>query len=255
MIYITYLTVLDIVADSRKIDKGYIVKNMTELPETSPSGKNAVGRPAVAVLSTERIAEAALEMIDGGRDFSMRSLARSLKVSAPSLYYHVQNKSELANLIRNLLISRQSIPPLPLEDWVEEVRAMVRSIWEAYSSHPRLVVLLMDSPLSSTAATAIYDRMAQALRKAGLDDYSTAIALEVLDGFALGNGLGHVRPSDSWGDTEPGSALDDVVGAWNRRPGAMKVAFEVGLNALLSQIKSGGMFSGDTPATDAMAGK
>ena len=89
MICITYLTVLDIVTDSRKIDKGYIVKTMTELPETASSGRNAVGRPAVAVLSTERIAEAALEMIDGGRDFSMRSLARSLEVSTPSLYYHV----------------------------------------------------------------------------------------------------------------------------------------------------------------------
>lgn len=255
MICITYLTVLDIVTDSRKIDKGYIVKTMTELPETASSGRNAVGRPAVAVLSTERIAEAALEMIDGGRDFSMRSLARSLEVSTPSLYYHVQNKNELANLIRNLLISRQSIPPSPIEDWVEEVRALVTTIWEAYSSHPRLVVLLMDSPLSSTAATAIYDRIAKALRKAGLDDYSAAIALEVLDGFALGNGLGHVRSADSWGDTEPGSALHDVIGAWNQRPGAMKVAFEVGLNALLNQIRSGGMFSGVVPGGDTIAGK
>lgn len=219
-----------------------MVRTMTGESKSPATRGNSVGRPSVNVLSAERIADAALAMIDGGKDFSMRSLAKTLKVSTPSLYYHVRNKDELANLIRDLLISRQSIPATPSDDWVEEARMLVRKIWEAYSTHPRLVVLLMDSPLTSHSVTAVYERLAHSLQRAGLESDHVALAMEILDGFALGNGLGHVRAPDSWGETEPGSALTESIAAWNQLRHPLSMAFDIGLDALLDQIRSGAMF-------------
>ena len=52
-----------------------------------------MGRPPVPLLSTDRIAGAALELVNATGGFTIPELARALKVSPSSLYNHVSGLS------------------------------------------------------------------------------------------------------------------------------------------------------------------
>ena len=69
-------------------------------------------RPRTPILSVDRIADAAIELVDEGAGFGVNALARRLGVTASSLYNHISGRDEIIELMRARLAT-QSIPDVP----------------------------------------------------------------------------------------------------------------------------------------------
>lgn len=196
-----------------------------------------MGRPTTALLSSESIARAALDLIDDGRDPTMRAIAARLSVSAPSLYYHVKNKDGVVNLIRDLLV--RDAPSIP-EDahWRDVAEAVFRDVYHLYATRPRLAVLFAQTPISSTGVLDIYQHLAEAIMAAGVDARDTAVVLEMLDSYAIGLGVEHAAPSTVWEVTDLDSPLARAAAAWPEPSARLDEAFERGLRLILDHVES-----------------
>lgn len=197
-----------------------------------------MGRPSVARLSVARIVDEALALIDSGDAFSMRALGKRLDVAAPSLYYHVGGLDHLIDLIRDRMVE-DAPPPAPDPDrpWRAELEAILRAMRAGYAAHPRLVALLVGTPITSENVLGVYERMAAALRGAGFEPAAVSIYLEMLDSFALGIALERAAPAEVWRTSAETGALAAASGAWADADARLDAAFEVGIRALLDAIE------------------
>ena len=80
-------------------------------------------RPRTPLLSTERIADAAMELVDAGSPFGVNAIARRLGVTPSSLYNHVSGRDEIIELMRGRL--GEQYMPLAIDDDVLEVVAIL----------------------------------------------------------------------------------------------------------------------------------
>ncbi|HEY4752016.1 MAG TPA: TetR family transcriptional regulator, partial [Candidatus Limnocylindrales bacterium] len=81
------------------------------------------GAPAREPMTPERIADAALSIIDsGGLDgLTVRSLAQALGVGTMTLYWYVRDKDEVLDLVADRLLAGVT-PPTPMGDWKAAIR-------------------------------------------------------------------------------------------------------------------------------------
>jgi AcrR family transcriptional regulator len=89
-------------------------------------------------LSRQRIVRAAIELLDaeGEQRFSMRRLATELGVTPMSVYWYVDNKSELLELALDEALGEMSVPPLPEDgDWRAHLRVMAQEYRAFYRRH------------------------------------------------------------------------------------------------------------------------
>jgi TetR/AcrR family tetracycline transcriptional repressor len=98
-----------------------------------PTAQPAVERSPV---TREAIVGAALDLLtDGGLDaVSFRRIAGRLGVAAPTLYWHVDNKRHLMDLMAEELLDRtgaSSSPPRPGQPWWDWLRAHATGMFEA----------------------------------------------------------------------------------------------------------------------------
>lgn len=96
-----------------------------------------MARPTTPLLSTDRIRDAALELIDtdGLAALSMRNLAGRLGVQAASLYSHFPNKDAVLDAVANLL-TRQVDTSGFAESWQHGLMVWGRSYRAALQAHP-----------------------------------------------------------------------------------------------------------------------
>lgn len=69
-----------------------------------------MGRPSTPILSTDRIATAALDLVNSTGGFTIPGLARRLKVSPSSLYNHVAGREQIVELLRERAMSEVNLP-------------------------------------------------------------------------------------------------------------------------------------------------
>ncbi|SDC26881.1 TetR/AcrR family transcriptional regulator [Actinokineospora iranica] len=104
-------------------------------------------RPSTPILSRPRIRAAALDMIDreGLAGLSMRKLATTLGVQAPSLYTHYGTKDELLQDIADDIMAAVDVSDFA-RDWASGLRTWARSYRAALAAHPNMVPLLATGP-------------------------------------------------------------------------------------------------------------
>ena len=91
----------------------------------------------MADLNAERIADAALELVDekGVQAFTLRGVARRLNVTPMALYHHVKDKEELAALVVDAVV--MSVPrDEETGDWKEDLWLMARWMRAYTLKHP-----------------------------------------------------------------------------------------------------------------------
>jgi AcrR family transcriptional regulator len=90
-----------------------------------------------AELTTDRIAAAALKVVDEGgvSAFTMRAVAEALGVTPMALYHHVADKAALAALVIDAA-AREAPFPNPTGDWREDLMAMARWSRRTTLAHP-----------------------------------------------------------------------------------------------------------------------
>lgn len=190
-----------------------------------------MGRPKVAILSEDRIASAAMELVSATGGFTIPELARRLGVSPSSLYNHVTGREQIVELLRGKAMSAVELPD-PDGHWIDVVAAIARSYRDSYARYPRLIPLLTAYPVSSTHAVSMYNALAAALSGAGFGAADTLRVITLIDSFVLGSALDAAAPAAPWGSSEdvgPQLAAALAAAAQDRA----EDAFEFGLAVLL----------------------
>ncbi len=161
-----------------------------------PRPRKAVSR---APLSRERIAAAALELMDrkGLEGCTMRALGTKLKVEAMSLYHHFPNQEALLDAVMELLVAEIEIPAAG--PWTDRLRRAAWSHRATALRHPHAWPLLVTRPYATPRLLKYCDDLCGIVLAAGLDAEASAGLFRMLGHFmdgallytALGPGRAH----------------------------------------------------------------
>ena len=194
-----------------------------------------MGRPPVALLSTDRIASAAMDLVNTTGGFTIPELARRLKVSPSSLYNHVSGREQIVELLRELAMSEVVLPADDAErPWTDTVAEIMRSYRRSYARYPRLIPLLTTHAVNSSHAFTMYNALATTLSRAGFSDADTLRVITLMDCFVLGSALDLAAPVEPWeSGAEVGPELAAALATGGPKPGRADDAFEFGLAVVL----------------------
>lgn len=196
-----------------------------------------------AALTPERIATAALALLDEGPDetvLTMRSLAARLGVQAPSLYAHVRGVDEIHDLVHALINS--TIDVSVVEGTVDptSLAELGRRYREAYRSHRVAASIIVSRSVNRDHALRVYEAIASFLIRFGVPDGEVMPLMALFDNLVLGSA---VEPF------EAGFASAPHVGATGHpylaraldaadRETVDDVAFEWGLSVYLDLMRA-----------------
>lgn len=194
-----------------------------------------MGRPSTPILSTDRIATAALDLVNTTGGFTIPGLARKLKVSPSSLYNHVAGREQIVELLRERAMSEVSLPDLDADrPWADVVADIMRSYRRSFARYPRLIPLLTIHAVNSPQALRMYNALAVILRRAGFSAADSLRIITLIDNYVLGSALDLAAPDEPWeSGTEVGPELAAALATGAPKPSRADDAFEFGLIVLL----------------------
>jgi AcrR family transcriptional regulator len=189
----------------------------------------------VALLSTDRIASAAMDLVNATGGFTIPELARRLKVSPSSLYNHVSGREQIVELLRE---QAMSAVVLPADDrdrpWTETVAEIMRTYRRSYARYPRLIPLLTTHAVNSSHAFTMYNALATTLNRAGFSADDTLRVITLMDCFVLGSALDLAAPVEPWeSGADVGPELAAALATGGPKPARADDAFEFGLDVVL----------------------
>ncbi|WP_299558005.1 TetR/AcrR family transcriptional regulator C-terminal domain-containing protein [uncultured Mycolicibacterium sp.] len=202
-----------------------------------------MGRPSVPILSPERIADAALDLVCATGGFTIPELARRLGVSPSSLYNHVSGREEIVELLREKAMSEVSLPDIHADrPWTDIVADIMRSYRRSFARYPRLIPLLTLYAVNSRQAFTMYNALAETLqRRAGYSPADTLRIITMFDNYVLGSALDLAAPEQPWQtNTYVGPAMAAALATGGAKPDRADDAFEFGLAVLLRGLVQGG---------------
>lgn len=138
-------------------------------------------------LSRERIAEAALALVDrdGADALTMRRVAAELGSQPMSLYRHVDGREGLLDALFEAFISRMKPIDRSLP-WEDRLRAFAREARAAALDHPQAFRLVAHRPARSATVLERSDALVAAMHDAGLAADRAVSAMRLLGSFILG---------------------------------------------------------------------
>lgn len=193
------------------------------------------GRPRRAVLDRERIAEAALAIVDETGDFTLPEVARRLGVQTASIYHYVDGRAGVIELLRVRIGALIDPAPLALRPAEDALRAFFRSYRDVFAAHPRVLPLLATSTVRSPEATRAYERLAALLLEIGVPGGDVMAVLTAVENFILGSALDLAGPEVMW-EIPEGVEAPHLSEALAAQPAGIRRAdraFELGLDILL----------------------
>lgn len=156
-------------------------------PRRAPSERRAAGRARVA-LSTERIVDAAVAILDeGGPDaLTFRRLAGELGVGVASLYWHVDDKEDLLMLCFEHVLEadRAPIEPGPgAGDWKRDIREQLLGYFDLSERHPWIAAIAPGVTADGfSVAVRVLGLTGERIRSLGFDDVRTFYLASALFG-------------------------------------------------------------------------
>lgn len=200
------------------------------------SGHN-MARPSSPILSRQKIALAAIEMIDEGNELKIQPLAQKLGVSLSSLYHHVDGREGIVHAMREVLSSQYEFDAPSGLGWRDTLKAGVHALWRLYSDHPRVMIHLLGVTIEEPGTLALYESLITTLKHAGVPRGELLTTLEVLDAFAFGAALDALSPtrifSPDGSQSEMGELLDEHPSGSKRN----QLLYERGLEIILTGIE------------------
>lgn len=196
-------------------------------------------------LSTERIVEAAIELVDheGLDALSMRRLGAALGVEAMSLYRHFPSKAVLLEAVVGRLLAELLLPVPGVVPWQDSFRALARDYRQLLLRHPNTIPLLATLQLSNPGALGAAGAVMALLRDAGFDARTAFHVLATAQSYVIGfayweAGTAGMRGSEPPPFLMPAGADPYIVENWNEISGAdCAVAFEFGLDTFVAGLE------------------
>lgn len=127
-----------------------------------------MARPSTPLLSRELIRDAALALIDadGLQAFSMRRLATTLGVTAPSLYSHYATREQVLDDVVDLVVADVDTTAFA-RGWRTGVLTWARSYRAALAAHPHIAPLVASGAQHREQFLAMADAVHAGLLAAG----------------------------------------------------------------------------------------
>jgi TetR/AcrR family transcriptional regulator, tetracycline repressor protein len=214
--------------------------------------------PARAPVSRDTIVAAAMDLLnEGGLELvSFRRIAARLQVSAPTLYWHVENKRQLMDLMAEEIVRRTRREPLepgPGEPWWAWLRTHAQQMFDTLVETRDAPRVLAGNRPSPEAFPAI-ERTLRVLVDAGLTPGDAQQALFAIGAYVIGSATewqaeaeratAHASP----GPAGEGAAADRAA-EMARRPGLVaalaelrdqphRATFEYGLDVIIDGLRA-----------------
>lgn len=201
-----------------------------------------MARPKTPLLSTAKIAEAALKVIDeqGEHAYTLGNVARVLNVKTSSLYNHIKSKEELTELVRALVVRPINSSYFLELPWDQALIEWARSYIHALAAHPNTIKLLATRPVSAPVALYMYEGVVRGFLDAGWPLELTATRITAVESFLVGSAIDMVAP-EIMIDT---STLEDEVPLLKKsielnpsKSLRAETAFEIGIYAIAAGLK------------------
>jgi AcrR family transcriptional regulator len=159
-------------------------------------GRRTPGPPGrrMGGLSRADIVDIAVAIADaeGTEAVSMRRIARDLRVGAMSLYWHVESKEELHQLMLETVHAEIEAPP-PSGDWRTDLAAYASNTRSALLRHPWAIDFVNTGPPSGPNDARNAERLIGALDGLGLDAKTTMWILSTLGTYVTGAALREIQ--------------------------------------------------------------
>src|SRR5215207_7920749 len=127
-------------------------------------------------LTPDVILEAAEAVAEQGFDaFSMRAVASRLGAVPMALYNHFATKEQLVAALLDRVLSRFE-PPVPTDDWLEDLRAFSRAHRALLARHAWAVAPIFTNPSPGISAVRIGELAMAILKRGGLTDAEAVAA-------------------------------------------------------------------------------
>ena len=141
-------------------------------------------------LSRADIVDVAVAIADaeGTEAVSMRRIARDLRVGAMSLYWHVESKEELHQLMLDT-VQAEIEAPAPSGQWRTDLAAYASNTRAALLRHPWAIDFLNTGPPSGPNDARNAERLIGSLSGLGLDVKTTMWMLSTLGTYVMGAAL------------------------------------------------------------------
>jgi AcrR family transcriptional regulator len=210
----------------------------------------APGESARAPLSCDRIAAAALRLVDEQEldELSMRRLGAELGVEAMSLYRYYPSKAALLDAVVCRALTALELPVDGASDWEVAARRYARSFRAATQAHPHLVPLMATVGPANETLASVHASMIALWRAAGFDESTATHAQCTLQAYLMGNAVWAIGPtaeadvdrSGTASGAGPGTPIAaDECGPDGPSSGEQRDAdFEFGLEVLLGGLRA-----------------
>ena len=188
------------------------VRYGAEVPITSAKGNSPVSRDDVARAAVRLVEQQGMDAL------SVRAVARAVGLSPMSLYTHVRDRGDLADLVVDARIA-ELVPNLRLpKTWDAALHAISRWWFDVFVEHEEILTSVLRRPHYSRPAMGLVNDMLARLQKAGWSaDESVQIYLDL---FGLVCGIAAVSvyrsPADRGGGVwlvEDGADLEHLMAA------------------------------------------
>lgn len=214
-----------------------------------PGGRSA-GRPRSALLSRDRILEAAFTLSDArGADFTLAALARSLDVRPSALHHYFASREDLIAGMRGQLTLRVGDHGFDRLPWYDAAIPWARAYRDTLGRHPGIIAALATLPVDGEPESiADYTRIAESFRRDAYPAHRIVPAIVALESFIIGSALDALAPDDNLRPSRDPEAAE-VLGAAERAArdaaaahghSVATAAFEFGLRALISGLRAAG---------------
>ena len=159
--------------------------------------------PAREPVTPERIADAALHLIDvqGLDGLTVRALAQELGVGTMTLYWYVQNKDEVLDLVADRMLADIPLPPAEMP-WQAAVRQVAVAVRAALLRHGGAVPVMLGRGSFGPNGLRIVDNAIRVFRAAGFEEADAADAYFAVANFV--NGFAAQQTAGSFLVSRPG---------------------------------------------------
>jgi TetR/AcrR family tetracycline transcriptional repressor len=176
-------------------------------------------------LTREIIVHEAIQLLkeSGLEGLSMRALATRLRVQAPTLYYHIPDKSALLNEVQTTLFESCFDRIGPCATWQEWMRSFGRAIWDVQGEAPFTPELILSTRIDEEHYLRTVARIGLELSRFEADQdrllFVQSAVQAVVTGWSLFAHAPHASRLTQFVDFREAAldSVDKLVAGWSDR--------------------------------------
>jgi AcrR family transcriptional regulator len=140
------------------------------------------------LLSRGHIVRAAIDIADmeGIQALSIRHVAAKLGVSTMALYWYVESKEDVLDLMVDTVYAEITFSQLPSESWRTDCMMLATQVRKVMRSHPWLASLSSNRPLLGPNALKLHECLLATLSALALDKSMTLAIAEMIGVYVRG---------------------------------------------------------------------